>query len=215
MTPARESTPVVKRALAPGSSAPATPRPSRLERLVEWPTLLSGWALLVLSLAIAFEVLSRKFLNFSLKGVDEFGGYVLAIGSAVGFSYSLLMRGHVRVDLVLLKLSRPWQDWANWVAAVAMALFSYVLLWRTLFVYARTLSLRAHSGTPLDTPLAYPQGLWTAALVLFALTCTVTLWRLTTVCFLGSDRRDRLETLDEEIEAETADARRRLAADAP
>jgi TRAP-type C4-dicarboxylate transport system permease small subunit len=184
-----------------------------LEKVVEWPTLLSGWALLVLSIAIAFEVVARKFFNFSLKGVDEFGGYVLAIGSAVGFSYALITRAHVRVDLVLLKLSRPWQDWANWIAAIAMAIFAYVLMWRALFVYARTWSLGARSGTPLDTPMIYPQGLWTVALVVFTIACTMTLWRLTAVCFLGSDRRDRLETLEDEIEAEASDARRRLGAD--
>lgn len=185
-------------------------RPGALDKVIEWLTLLSGWALLFLSLAIAFEVLARKFFNFSLRGVDEYGGYVLAIGSAVGFSYALVTRAHVRVDLILLKLSRGWQDWASWVAAIAMAAFAYALMWRALFVYARTWSLGARSGTPLDTPLIYPQGLWTAALVLFAVVCTVTAWRLTRVCFLGSDARERLETLDDEIEAEAVDARRRL-----
>lgn len=185
---------------------------SRLDRVIEWPTLLSGWALLLLSVSIAIEVVARKFFQFSFKGVDEIGGYVLAIGSAIGFSYALIMRGHVRVDLLLLKFPRPLQDWANWFAALSMAVFAYVLLWRTLFVFARTWTLGARSGTPLDTPMVYPQGLWTAALVLFALVCTTTLWRLSTVCFFGSDRRDSQEsTLDEEIRVESEDAQRRLA----
>jgi TRAP-type C4-dicarboxylate transport system permease small subunit len=187
-------------------------RTSLWERLIDWPTLLSGWALLALSVMIAFEVLARKYFQLSLKGVDEFGGYVLAIGSAIGFSYALIMRGHVRVDLLLLKVSTPLQDWANWIAALAMTAFSYVLLWRTLFVYARTWQLGAKSGTPLDTPLVYPQGLWTIALVLFAVVCTATLWRLSAVCFFGSDQRDDLLAMrDEEVEMEAAEARRRLA----
>lgn len=191
-----------------------TTKSSRLERLIEWPTLLSGWALFILSLMIAFEVLARKYFQFSLKGVDEFGGYVLAIGSAVGFSYALVMRGHVRVDLVLLKLPTSLQDWANWIAALAMTAFAYVLLWRTIFVYSRTWALGAKSGTPLDTPLIYPQGLWTMALALFAIVSTATLWRLTAVCFFGSNQRDDLLSMrDEEVEAEAADARRRLDAD--
>jgi TRAP-type C4-dicarboxylate transport system permease small subunit len=190
---------------------PAT-RVSLFERLIDGATLLSGWALLALSLLIAFEVIARKYFQFSLKGVDEIGGYVLAIGSAVGFSYALVMRGHVRVDLLLLKLSRRAQDWANWIAALAMALFSYVLLWRTLFVYEKTLQLGARSGTPLDTPLAYPQGVWTLALILFAVVCTATAWRLGKVCFFGSDQRDDLLAMrDEEVETEAAEARRRLA----
>lgn len=186
-------------------------RPSPLVRVVEWSTLASGWALLLLSFLIAFEVLARKFFQFSLQGVDEIGGYILAVGSAFGFSYALTTRGHVRVDLILLKLSTSLQDWANWVAALGMTIFAYILLWRTIFMYLRTFTLGAKAGTPLDTPLLYPQGLWLFALILFALICTTTLWRLSQVSFFGTGERDALDrALEEEVETEAADARRRL-----
>jgi TRAP-type C4-dicarboxylate transport system permease small subunit len=188
-------------------------KPSLLGRLVEGGTLAGGWALMLLSVLIAFEVLGRKFFGFSFRGVDEIGGYVLAVISAVGFSYALIAHGHVRIDLLLSRLPTRLQDFANWIAAIGMTAFAYVLLWQTVLLYSRTITLGARAGTPLDTPLIYPQGVWTVALALFGIVCTRTAWRLTRVCFLGSEDRDQFESLlEQEIEAEAADARRRVAA---
>ena len=44
-------------------------------------------------MATCVEMVTRKLFNFSLQGVDEVGGYTLAVTSALGFSYTLLARG--------------------------------------------------------------------------------------------------------------------------
>lgn len=188
-------------------------KPSLLERLVDGATLVGGWMLLLLSILIAIEVTGRKLFEFSFQGVDEIGGYVLAASSAIGFSYALLMRGHVRVDLFLRKVPKRTQDFANWIAMIGMTVFACVLLWQTITMYSRTVSLGASAGTPLDTPLIYPQGVWVTGLALFTIVCTGALWRLTRVCFLRGQEREELDlSLEEEIETEAADARRRIAA---
>jgi hypothetical protein len=40
--------------------------------------ILSGYALLLLSLTICAEIVLRRLAAYSLQGVDEIGGYVLA-----------------------------------------------------------------------------------------------------------------------------------------
>ena len=48
--------------------------------------VICGWWLVLFSLASCFEMVSRKLFQYSLQGVDEIGGYTLAITSAVGFA---------------------------------------------------------------------------------------------------------------------------------
>ena len=54
--------------------------------------LACGYLLLFLSFLVGFEVVARKLFGFSLQGVDEIGGYILAILATIGFSYTLLRR---------------------------------------------------------------------------------------------------------------------------
>ena len=51
--------------------------------------IVAGWALLAISFATVFEILGRKYFNFSFRSLDEIGGYMLAGVSAFGFAYAL------------------------------------------------------------------------------------------------------------------------------
>ena len=59
--------------------------------------IFSGWCLLVVVALTCVEIVGRKFFNFSLHGVDEIGGYALAVVCAFGFSYALLRGNHIGV----------------------------------------------------------------------------------------------------------------------
>lgn len=186
-------------------------KPSTLDRLADTLTLVGGWTLLVLAGLVTFEVLARKFFLFSIKGVDEVGGYVLAISGAVGFAYAVMTRSHVRVDLLLSNCGPRLRSILEWVAAFGMAVIAYSLLWRTIYVLIRTVSLNASASTPLNTPLIYPQGLWLLGLVFFAIVASIALWHATVAMMRGEvSDADKASALDEEIQAEVADAARRL-----
>ena len=56
-------------------------------------------------MATCVEMVTRKLFNFSLQGVDEIGGYTLAVTSALGlFVHAAGTRGHTRVDFLLSRL---------------------------------------------------------------------------------------------------------------
>lgn len=57
------------------------------------------------ALMLTFEILGRKFFNTSVKGIDELGGFVLAISAAIGASYAVA-HGHTRVDVFLALFPR-------------------------------------------------------------------------------------------------------------
>lgn len=63
------------------------------------------YVLLVQAVVTAVEIITRKVFSHSFQGVDELGGYALAIAGAVGFGYAAVTCAHTRIDLVLSKLS--------------------------------------------------------------------------------------------------------------
>jgi TRAP-type C4-dicarboxylate transport system permease small subunit len=184
-----------------------------LGRALDVLALAAGWALLGLALLVGFEVVVRKFFAYSVKGVDEIGGYVLAIASAAGFIYTLVHLGHIRVDIVLKYLGARSRAVLHLVAYVTLAAFAVLLAWRCAAVWLRSAELSAIAPTPLGTPLILPQGLWVFGLgvfavmtVMFALQVLLTFVRRGPSEVEGRFHADRLE---EEFNAEQQDAARR------
>lgn len=141
--------------------------------LAHGAALAAGYGALCLSGLIAFEVVARKFFNFSLQGANEIGGYVLAIGVAFSFAYALLQRAHTRVDVLLAKLPGGIRAPLNVVASLLLAGFADFMLWRGADTLLVTLKFQSHASTPLQTPLWIPQSLWVAGLAVFALLATL------------------------------------------
>jgi TRAP-type C4-dicarboxylate transport system permease small subunit len=129
--------------------------------------LLGGYGLLALAALVGFEAVARKLFAFSLQGVDEIGGYIIAAMAAFGFSYALLQKAHTRIDIFTTRLSRPAQLWLNVLALAALAVFACFMAWRGCGALADSIELKSVSSTPLRTPLWLPQSVWVAGLVLF------------------------------------------------
>jgi len=145
----------------------------------------SGWLLIVLSLLVTFEIVARKFLGFSIQGVDEIGGYVLAIFSSIGFSFALVERAHIRIDLVHRHLPAVVQVVLNFIAFVLLSGFAGLLAWRAGAVAWESLSMSAAAPTPLKTPLALPQGPWFLALLVFTVVVAIYVVSMAHMAFTG------------------------------
>lgn len=188
-------------------------RASSLEAVGEKIAIAAGWLLLGLSLLVTFEVIARKFFGFSTQGANEIGGYILAISAAAGFSYGLMRRTHIRIDPIAQLLPLWGRVGLDLVAFVLLNAVIWLLVWRAVVVTWGSFELGARAPTPLATPLAVPQTLWTLALAFFGL---VALTKLAGALMgLASGRpRDALieldaSTLRKELEEEVASASRR------
>lgn len=135
--------------------------------------LIAGYATLTLSILITVEVLGRKLFNFSFQGVDEIGGYVLAIGVSFSLAYSLIMRANTRVDVLVNKLPSVPRALFNLAAALLIAAFAVFLCWQSYAALSETIEFDSHASTPLQTPLWIPQSIWVIGFALFALTAFV------------------------------------------
>lgn len=176
--------------------------------IVAFGLVMTGFAVLV-----TFETVTRKFFNVSLQGVDELGGYVLAVTSSLAFTLALVDRAHIRIDLFHLKLPRAWRATLNWVSTALIAGFAALLAYVGLIVLLETIDFRSTAPTPWATPLVWPQSLWLAALAIFlvfALAAFVgATWLLVTGRIAELDRRFGPKGAEEEIREELADLERR------
>lgn len=176
-----------------------------------------GVIFLVLSFVVTVETLARKLFNFSIQGADELGGYSLAIGSTIAFSLALAGRNHIRVDVFHEMFPRGMKAALNWLSIVLLAALAVLFVGVSWRVIAESHLYRSTAQTPWATPLIYPQGIWYAGLVLFALVAVGFAARATWL--LVTRRIDRLnqefhpKSAKEELKEELEDLAQRSAAD--
>ena len=194
---------------AQAAAAAATERkPTMKDRIETLLATVFGGIFLGLSVVVAVETISRKVFNVSLQGADELGGYALAVGSTIAFSLALMGRNHIRVDVFHDKFPRGMQAALNWLSIVALAALGAFIAWIAFKVIGDTLQYGSTAQTPWATPLIWPQSVWYAGLVTFALVAAGYAVRATLL--LLTDRIDMLnhdfhpksakEELKEELE---------------
>jgi TRAP-type C4-dicarboxylate transport system permease small subunit len=171
-----------------------------------WLSEAFGWLYLIGAVAITVNVLTRKFLGFSLYGITEIGGYLLALGIAFGLAHTLATRGHIRVDVLIRQI--PWvgvRALLHTFALAALVLFGVVLTVRGWAVLDRSLKLGSRDLSALQIPLAIPQSLWLFGLVAF---CALALLMLTRSLLLLAQRDfaavDRIYAVETEQESALA-----------
>ena len=175
--------------------------------------VLFGLMLVGLAFLVATETVTRKLFNFSFQGADELGGYTLAIGSALAFSVALVGRAHIRIDLVHMRLPAVLQALLNWISALLLAAFGLLLVYVCWNVVDDTMAYNSTAATPWATPLVYPQGVWYAALVAFALLAIALALRATLLLVRGRigllNREFGPHTVEDELQEELEDLKQR------
>ena len=179
---------------------------------------LFGLVFLLLSFAVAVETAMRKLFNQSLQGVDELGGYCLAVGAALAFTLALMSRAHIRIDLLHERFGRIPRALLNLLSMVFLALTALGLIAMAWYSMQDSISMNSTAQTPWATPIKYPQYVWVAVLAVFTI---VTFgYALRAIWLLVSGRIDDLDTefqpkgTKDELKEELDDIRARGALDA-
>jgi TRAP-type C4-dicarboxylate transport system permease small subunit len=177
-------------------SSAATSVKEHIEGVLAW---VFGTIFIALSFVVTVETLSRKLFNISLQGADELGGYSLAVGSTIAFSLALMGRNHIRVDVFHEMFPRRLQAFLNWFSIVSLAAFGIFVAWVATKVITDTLQYGSTAQTPWATPLIWPQSVWYAGLVVFALVATGYALRATLLL-----ARQRIATLNTDFHPKSA-----------
>ena len=144
-----------------------------LERISRLSVIVSCIALFFMSLYIGVDVLVRKFFAVSIQGSDELSGYVLAFVSVWGFSYALMHKGHIRIEILYMKLSEKAQRFLDLVSMASLASFMWSFTYYGYRVLSTSISRNSLANTPLQTPLWIPQLLWFLGMLFFSLVILV------------------------------------------
>jgi len=177
-------------------SSMATSVKEHIEGVLAWAF---GTIFIALAFVVTVETLSRKLFNISLQGADELGGYSLAVGSTIAFSLALMGRNHIRVDVFHEMFPRRLQAFLNWFAIASLAAFGVFVAWVATKVITDTLQYGSTAQTPWATPLIWPQSVWYAGLVIFALVATGYALRATLLLARG-----RITTLNTDFHPKSA-----------
>jgi len=146
-----------------------------VKKISEISTVIGGVFLLLMSGLIGLEVIIRKFFSLSLSGVEEFSGYTLAIISTWAFSYTLLQKAHIRIDILYEKLSQFIQRALDVLSLLMTFVFAYFLTCFSYKSFYMSIIRRSRSFTTLHTPLWIPQLFWFFGTAFFAIVIIIIL----------------------------------------
>lgn len=122
--------------------------------------LIGGVVLLATVIFILVDIGMRRIAGRGLGGSDEISGYVIAGVAAWGFSYALVERAHVRIDVLTGRLPPAGRALFDLVSAASLMVVAALVTsygWR---VFSRSWERDSRANTPLETPLWIPQSIW-------------------------------------------------------
>ncbi|MDR7523475.1 MAG: TRAP transporter small permease [Armatimonadota bacterium] len=166
---------------------------------------LAGAGYLLGALFISFDVVARRFFGFTSRGTVEISGYLYAFGLTWALTHTLVTRGHIRVDFLVMRLPLRLRAYLHFAAATFMSGFAILLSWRAWDIVLQSWLLGARDTSALSIPLAIPQGLWAAGLTVFAVATVFILIEALALLLQSNpaavDRLLRSPTLEEDTEA--------------
>jgi TRAP-type C4-dicarboxylate transport system permease small subunit len=171
--------------------------------------IVAGWGFVLCAFFIAFEVLARAFLRVSTGSTVELSGYTLAFGLSWGLAHTLAQRSHVRIDVLVNNLPRPVRVPLHLVSLALLGVLVGFIANGAWELVEESLLFGATDISAMRVPLAIPQGLWAAGLIVFLLLILCMLVENTLLALSGDARqveanlssRSYTEEADEALEA--------------
>lgn len=157
----------------------------RAETLSHAAVWFGGALTLASVFLISFDVLARKFFNFTTGGADELSGYAFAISTSWALAFATLQRANVRVDVIYGMLPVRVAAVLDWVSMVALGVFMAYLTYYGYGVAQTSWAQHSAANTPLGTPLWIPQSLWVLGLVWMCIVLALMLLRASVALVTG------------------------------
>lgn len=103
--------------------------------------------LIIMTLLVIFQVISRKFLHLSVAQVEELSRYCMIWAALLGSSLGIATRSHVAVTLLVDRLPGRIRRIAGCLAHIVAAVFFLIIT-----VYGSRLSIQALTQTSPSMP---------------------------------------------------------------
>lgn len=174
-------------------------------RVSRWLAWIGGAMLLLCALLVSLDVVFRAALKVTFFESFELSTYAFAIATAMGMSYALVSRAHIRIEVLYMLLVPRTRGWFDFIAYAVLALCTGVLLYWCSQVVVGNYQSGARSNSSLAVPLAIPQVIWLVGLAWFALLALLYSLHGLILCLRGQTEQAHRDlgvaSLEEEIEA--------------
>lgn len=141
-----------------------------LKRISGYAVWIGGAALMISAVIVTVDVLFRKFVGWTMSGSDEVTSYVFAASTTWAYSYCLLHRANIRIDVVYNLVPRFVRNLLDLLGVFLLFFYMAVLTDRAIVTLQDSLDYGSVSNTTLTTPLWIPQLAWVSGLVMFMIT---------------------------------------------
>jgi TRAP-type mannitol/chloroaromatic compound transport system permease small subunit len=126
---------------------------SLIDRLNTWVARFWGASIIVVTIAILYEVIARGFLGQATVWANETTVYLSAVTYLLGGGYALMKRGHVRIDLIYGVLGPSAKRVADVISFICFAIYVGALVWiGTRMAWSSFLQSEG-TGTPWNPPI--------------------------------------------------------------
>jgi len=128
-----------------------------IEKIAYLGGYYSGWLVPLMMVLVVVEVFMRYVLHQPLMLADEISAYMLVAVSYLGTAYTWRQGGHVRVTVLVTRLSSRVSSWMRLTGLILVFIFMIELdrVSYKMITYALQINLR--SSTWLMFPLFWPQ----------------------------------------------------------
>ncbi|MEI7569604.1 MAG: TRAP transporter small permease [Alcaligenaceae bacterium] len=159
---------------------------------------VAGFCYLLITVLICFDIFARKLLGFSTESTTELTGYLMAVGMSWGLAGTLFERGHVRIDVLVQRMSLRVRVWLHLASLLALVVSTGFYVYGAISIAKDSFAFNATDLTTIRTPLVLPQGIWAAGFVLLLLAAFAL-----TLRSVAQLTRGDLDTMDRALMART------------
>lgn len=128
----------------------------RLDRFNQWVGQTTSWLAIPIIVVIMWDVVSRRFFASGSVVLQELEWHFHAVLFLFCSGYTYLHDGHVRVDLVRVRLSKKWQAWIELIGSVAFLIpYCIVIIYFGIVFVLQSYGLNESSDAPSGLPFRY------------------------------------------------------------
>ncbi|MEJ6597795.1 MAG: TRAP transporter small permease [Oceanospirillaceae bacterium] len=137
-----------------------------LDGLYAFSGALAGFFIVAITLVILVQIVSR-WMGYIVPSTDDLSGFFLAASSFLGLAYTLKKGGHIRVSLVIQRLSMVQRHRQEFLVLAVGSGLATLMSWHLGYMVYESWVFKDVSVGYLPIPLWIPQSSMSLGMLIF------------------------------------------------
>jgi TRAP-type mannitol/chloroaromatic compound transport system permease small subunit len=126
-----------------------------IDKINRWMGEILAWGTVVILLIMLYEVISRYVFNDPTSWAWKVNGQIFSGTLILGGGYILLVKGHVKLDLIYERVGTSKQRLFDMITFPVFCLAFIIVIWQGWRMMASSISMNEHDMGLFRTPLYY------------------------------------------------------------